>query len=218
MATVRFYSNEKRLSTGRTLKVGSFLQVYPEKKDFASEDAWRSHWVGAVTGSICVKKSDGTTMRPSPVPTVPQVVSVHAPKSNNYGLSKYGLESFDHACFFTAPAGDYYVGDLCYALKDELYENVFGGTGYSTGLYRFTDGSFFMLSHTSCGDGEYHGTNGKTYLVDAGIIGIAPLSLCKPLEEWSAGEIHHFPDGVRCVFVDGRFEFTSKTGSFEIRT
>lgn len=218
MASVRFYSNNKRLSTARILKNETFLQVYPEKKYFASEDEWRAHWTAHVTNGIQVMKTTDTSVtkvsRPKPS-TSPKVPS---PKPSNFGLSKYGLASFDSFTSFLVPAGDYYIGDLCYALKDELYEKVFGGMGYSTGLYKMSDGSFFMMSHTKCGDGEYPGTNGKSYPVDAGIIGIAPLSVCKPVEEWSSGEIHTFPYEVSCVFVNGRFQFTSKTNSFTIKT
>lgn len=75
---------------------------------------------------------------------------------------------------YTFPAGTYYIGDLCYVLDDEVYEEVvcYGQEGFQTnGVY--TVGHF----STYGGDGCYIGTNERTYNVDAGIIGIVPAEL-----------------------------------------
>ena len=44
MSTVRAFSNNKRVSTGKTMKDGSFLQFYPTKTRFESEAVWREDW------------------------------------------------------------------------------------------------------------------------------------------------------------------------------
>jgi hypothetical protein len=85
--------------------------------------------------------------------------------------------ALDDVTEHTFPAGKYYIGDLCYVLGDTTYDSVVcdGGEGF------FTNGThtigFFSTAH---GDGFYRGTNGKSYGVDAGIIGIVPAELMKP--------------------------------------
>lgn len=77
------------------------------------------------------------------------------------------------------PAGDYYIGDLCYVLSDELYHGVWGDNfGYDPGY--ITNGTIsFAMESTAYGDGEYEDDEGNKYPVDAGIIGIAPVSILK---------------------------------------
>ena len=42
MSDIRVHTSEnQRVATGRTMKDGSFLQFYPEKKSFTNEEAWR---------------------------------------------------------------------------------------------------------------------------------------------------------------------------------
>ena len=74
----------------------------------------------------------------------------------------------------------FYIGDLCYAMKDEVYDRVWGD------LYNYEDGAFevpayhtyFIVSGTAYGDGYYSSMSGANYPVDAGIIGICPLEMC----------------------------------------
>ena len=78
------------------------------------------------------------------------------------------------------PPGTYYIGDLCYALKESLYDKVFGPQ-YRTGFYEVIDdpSKVFMMGDTG-GDGEFKGSDGYKYPVDAGIIGIASESTLDP--------------------------------------
>jgi len=91
----------------------------------------------------------------------------------------------------TFPAGKYYIGDLCYVLDDEIYDAVVcnGGDGFFNNG-KHTAGHF----STAIGDGSYEGTNGKTYNVDAGIIGIVPAELMKDAmdkEAWGVLTFHN---------------------------
>lgn len=77
----------------------------------------------------------------------------------------------------------FFIGDICYALKDEIYDGVWGSNDYKDGLFDtgVTDSvgspvKFFVCS-TAYGDGSYHGTNGKSFPVDAGNIGVVPVEL-----------------------------------------
>jgi hypothetical protein len=84
--------------------------------------------------------------------------------------------SLGDATAHTFPAGKYYIGDPCYVLDDEIYDAIVIGSGEGF----FTNGTHTIgFFGTAYGDGCYRGTNGKTYGVDAGIIGIVPAELMK---------------------------------------
>ena len=76
----------------------------------------------------------------------------------------------------TFPAGKYYIGDPCFVLDDEHFDfTVCDGDGF------VTNGTHVLgYFSTAYGDGCYRGTNGQSYGVDAGIIGIVPAELIKP--------------------------------------
>ncbi len=76
------------------------------------------------------------------------------------------------------PAGTYYIGDLCYALPDSVYYGYWENTGFKDGRHKVGDYPFAVWG-TAYGDGVYLGSDGKDYPVDAGIIGIADIRLCK---------------------------------------
>ncbi len=67
--------------------------------------------------------------------------------------------------------GKMYIGDLCYALSDDVYSNVWGGHNFEEGAYNTQDGMFAMVG-TAYGDGTYSSSIGFDFPVDAGIIGI----------------------------------------------
>ena len=74
----------------------------------------------------------------------------------------------------------FYIGDLCYALNEKVYDEVWGGNNYEEGQYTDpeTKAEFAMVG-TAYGDGEYESSEeGLAFSVDAGIIGIADLAIC----------------------------------------
>ena len=73
----------------------------------------------------------------------------------------------------------FYIGDLCYALNKKVYDEVWGGNNYEDGQYTDpeTKAEFAMVG-TAYGDGEYESSDGVTFPVDAGIIGVADLAIC----------------------------------------
>ena len=115
------------------------------------------------------------------------------------------------------PAGRYYIGDLCYALKDTIYQGVFGDTGYAPGHYKIVAGEF-LVDRTAYGDGSFMGSNDFAYGVDAGIIGIASMSVCNSEEHVYGGTLHTFTEPVECVFTSGLFTFKSGSWCLEIDT
>lgn len=83
--------------------------------------------------------------------------------------------------FFITQEGEFYVGDLCYELDDEIYDRVWGGKfNYESGVYRRkSDGALFGMFSTD-GDGEWRDVyTRKKYCVDAGHLGFASVSICK---------------------------------------
>ena len=115
------------------------------------------------------------------------------------------------------PAGDYYIGDICYALSDAMYDDVFGGTLYTPGIYQEKrSGRLFAVAATSFGDGEFRGSDGKRFSVDAGVIGIVSKALVS--KDGNGGHFYNFPNAVTCTFGYGTFEFSDGSVYMRIRT
>jgi hypothetical protein len=221
MTTVRVFSDNKRMATGKEWN-GTFLQVYPTKKQFSSQTAWRDAWTTALSPTIQFEMDGAVQTRTVTVtPSSSLVVSIPgssaAPKQKSPSPTTKGW-SYRKELTFTAPAGTYYIGDLCYALYENIYDNVFGGHGYDSGFYS-KGGAFFMVSVTAYGDGDYIGSDGHHYLVDAGIIGICSADLIDPKNpSVSGGKIHTFTQPVKCSFAHGAFHFISGYNVLSINT
>lgn len=73
------------------------------------------------------------------------------------------------------PAGVYYVGDLCYVMSDEEWQDfckiTTEGRDCLDGEFTMPDGRRFATYSTKYGDGEYRDQYGYHYGVDAGLIG-----------------------------------------------
>lgn len=97
------------------------------------------------------------------------------------------------------PAGDYYVGDLCYVLHDE-WDEVCSITIKDNqcldGEFTLKDGRRFAMYHTAWGDGEYYDQLGRSYGVDAGLIGcilIDDVDLLNDMNHIKGGQVVNFP-------------------------
>ena len=93
----------------------------------------------------------------------------------------------------------FYIGDLCYALNEKIYDEVWGGNNYEDGQYvdPETKAEFPMVG-TAYGDGEYESDVGAFFPVDAGIIGVADLSICD--KDTSFGKV--VPDYSGIVYIE----------------
>lgn len=218
---MRLFVNDNRISTAVKTKTGSILQVYPVKVTFSDEVAWQKHWDEALKPKIILRigypddKKVASTASPaaSSAPTgqavtrelVQTAVTRAKTSAPKLSFADWTTELKDNFGF-SLPAGRYYIGDLCYALSDDVYDTIFGGTGYDTGIY--TDkrsGSVFAMSHTAYGDGLYPSSDGKQFAVDAGIIGICSESLIA--KSCNGGHIYTFDKPLSCKFKDGCFSF-----------
>lgn len=64
-----------------------------------------------------------------------------------------------------------FVGDICYALDDDLYQRVWGDKlGFKDGEI----GNYAVVASTEYGDGCYEGDE-TSYGVDAGVIGVTDI-------------------------------------------
>jgi hypothetical protein len=283
-STVRVYVNEKRIATGKVWK-GQFLQVFPEKKTFASEAEWRTAiyeslipTIKFVTTEAKVKKvvpknSVNEIVRPIPIrpvdikpappvvkPAVKPVLNPESdeedddtgnwkcgycrlPAGNDHRMCicqgyNFSVRAWEEGRIYPKkkrstttngevsknpqdwtylkankaifPPGKYYIGDLCYALDDTLYDNVFGPQ-YRTGYYCMNDNTdhAFMMGDTG-GDGEFQGTDGFKYPVDAGIIGIASEStLDADKVPYDSGKMYTFKGNVTMNSKYNKFTFES---------
>lgn len=123
----------------------------------------------------------------------------------------------------TMPAGNYYVGDLCYVLHDEWDEccNLFfqgrNDHGCNEGEFTLKDGRRFANFNTAIGDGSYQDQRGRYYSVDSGSIGcvlLTDLDLENADNFIRAGQIVDFPNDFEVYSEGGVLHF----GSLEIDT
>jgi hypothetical protein len=105
---------------------------------------------------------------------------------------------------FKLPPGRYYIGDLCYAMKDEVYQDIWCSKFRNEdGVYKNTHGAHFAMRGTSW-DGDFQ-SDSKTYTVDAGHIGIAHESLCTPGA--AEDDMWVFEKEVECTFNGKTYDF-----------
>ena len=80
----------------------------------------------------------------------------------------------------TMPAGTYYIGDLCYVMDDDEWDEfcslIIKGNQCLDGEFNMSDGRRFATYGTRWGDGLYRDQFKRDYSVDAGSIGCIKLS------------------------------------------
>lgn len=119
----------------------------------------------------------------------------------------------------TMPAGTYWVGDPCYSVPDDRWMEWLQAARYDQPesrrfLLAELDGYPVMAIGTAHGDGQYPGTDGFDYPVDAGLIGLVPYELVR--EEPFGARLHTFDSPFTCTYEqeDGVIVL----GDIEIRT
>lgn len=115
----------------------------------------------------------------------------------------------------TMPAGKYYVGDLCYVLHDswdEFCDITISDHKCLEGEFNFKDGRRFASFSTKWGDGEYDDQYGRSYAVDAGLIGCISIEdidndlrvLANEVGPRFGGHIVEFAGPFDCYEEEGR--------------
>jgi hypothetical protein len=80
------------------------------------------------------------------------------------------------------PAGEYYVGDLCYVMHnywDEVCDLIIDGHNVKDGVFTLSDGTRFAIVSTHYGDGVFYDEEGRDYPVDSGSIGCVLWSVAR---------------------------------------
>ena len=119
------------------------------------------------------------------------------------------------------PAGRYYIGDLCYVMNDvwdEFCDLMFPENGDGSmvqGKLKLKDGRQFVVYSTAYGDGCYEDNYGRSYPVDAGLIGcILVDDIRDESGNINSGNIVEFTDN----FVTDGYEGYMKFGAVSIDT
>jgi hypothetical protein len=113
---------------------------------------------------------------------------------------------------FTLPAGTYYIGDLCYAMPDEIYHDIWDDKfNFNDGCYKRAaagpeDMDVYFAMRGTGGDGEMIGSDGKRFMIDAGHIGIASVSICTKADK--PDTIYTFTKDVQCSLLGDSFKFS----------
>lgn len=114
------------------------------------------------------------------------------------------------------PPGNYYLGDPCYVIADELWDEFCDKLSSPTEDNLCTDGIIFefrghkvFVSSTNCGDGCYRDNLKNSYSVDAGIIGLIPIELCvkRTADQWSdlGARYEAYDSPITCRVTRGRW-------------
>lgn len=126
---------------------------------------------------------------------------------------------------YTYPAGKYYIGDICYALSEDVYDKQWGEKfNYASGTHEMTYqgvSDVVSVNHTTYGDGVYTDTfNNIDFEVDSGTIGIVPIALCDTNkvdnDKIKGGHVIKSISPINFTSKDGIFEFTFNNNIMKI--
>lgn len=116
------------------------------------------------------------------------------------------------------PAGKYYVGDLCYVMTDEEWDEVCGllfegrsDHGCNEGEFTMKDGRRFVTYNTKYGDGRYESNMWTDHSVDSGGIGCIRLEDIRRGDTFddikTFGAVMNFPADFATGKEDGVIQF-----------
>ena len=75
------------------------------------------------------------------------------------------------------PAGEYWLGDPCYSVPDDLWDDLLVSADYFRKPVGTVNDHMVLAFRTAYGDGTYTDQDGNEYPVDAGLIGLTPVAL-----------------------------------------
>jgi hypothetical protein len=104
------------------------------------------------------------------------------------------------------PKGKYFIGDPCYAVTDN-WDAFCDKSFEKETMTEYKDTPMFCHS-TAYGDGLFRGSDKKSYGVDAGIIGVVPMSLVTETDKDELkrlGTVKTFKEDFKCFYNNGMF-------------
>ena len=118
------------------------------------------------------------------------------------------------------PAGVYYVGDLCYVMTDEEWDQfcsvTIQGNKCLEGEFNMPDGRRFATYSTMWGDGEYRDQHGNRYGVDSGSIGCILLSDIRANKYEDIKELGTVVEFTEDIFTSGCIKGRDSNGVISI--
>ncbi len=115
-------------------------------------------------------------------------------------------------------SGKFYIGDPCYVLSDDIYYGVWDDKyNFKDGQIYCEDGLAFIVHGTAWGDGEYDGTNGKSYGVDSGTLAVIPIELVSKEDGLEYGSVET-SNAAELEYEDGLFKFKFDDHTVEVDT
>lgn len=119
---------------------------------------------------------------------------------------------------YKLPAGTYYIGDPCYVFNDDYWSDIcnklFANEDWKNMNKIVINETFIYMASTFYGDGEYKDQFMNSYPVDAGLLGIVPISIIQENNKISVDDIISKHLGVIKTF-DSDFEvFRDEDGVF----
>lgn len=111
----------------------------------------------------------------------------------------------------TIPAGRYILGDPCYAIRDDDWSFYLEAAGWleerlPEGIFVLFKGAPVLSFRTAHGDGEFTGSDGRNYGVDAGLIGLVHESIGSISVE-NSQRVVEFLEPTVCVRDEGTLRF-----------
>jgi len=117
------------------------------------------------------------------------------------------------------PAGDYFIGDVCYFLHDSVtrvWKNKFRG---SDGCFVTEGGQGFAITKPVAGNGLYMGSNSVIYDVEEENLGVVPVAFGDKNKYTGCGTFHSFDKPVSVYITkDGLLSISSGDWNLEIDT
>lgn len=110
------------------------------------------------------------------------------------------------------PAGEYWLGDPCYAVPDELWDSLLESSDFFNLPVGLAGKHKVLAFGTAYGDGMYRDQLGNMYPVDAGLIGLVPVELAKA-NPFGMKRVKFIREE-RCTGDDGVMQF----GEYKINT
>ena len=96
-----------------------------------------------------------------------------------------------------------FIGDICYALDDDIYYNIWGKEmKWEDGVIRKDGEACSVVVGTKFGDGIYPDEHDNDFPVDAGVIGVTSSSYWGEKKAPSGGVVIDVPSKVAVVSVE----------------